>query len=467
MAEQFKKFLDKETYILFVEDGLKWRFSSNNPALQEWINKAKNKTVKRDAVKFVVKAAKDYMKGPQKSLASKTTPQKQIGIKANANDIKTWQTDPIGSLNFYCQRNALTFPQYEVVAVKQGNGTQTVTVKMTTPQGVEIQETAASAKDAKRILATAYAKNDLKVAVLQNQKQQNQQEENFSAPKPLSNAAQAVQTFLDKASSEDKKIMIDLMEEYRSHFGRKRTLKEFAEYTIGEYRQGIGGAVAFYDDRDGYTQPIWQDTQGRTDIEVLRAMVDDVKNAKILEAQERVAQVREKQTAVRTQEDTAAFLLVRQENIDENHRSYILREGNGTQYKLNVEYGDVKEKEHHILKKMVVDRNDLRWKSVANQYADSPVEKVTKPMWTLKVGYEALNSDERFEFSSSVEPDAAKNNPQSVDRVFAHNFKMYLAKAWKNTDQAAKLWRMLVSVKEPIIQSEQRKNVLTKPTNQR
>ncbi len=464
MAEQFKKFLDKETYILFVEDGLKWRFSSNNLALQEWINKAKNKTVKRDAIKFVVNAAKNYMKNPQQALASKPKPKNQTGTNTNVNDIKTWQTDPIGSLNLYCQRNALTFPQYEVVAVKQGNGTQTVTVKMTTPQGKEIQESAASAKDAKRLLAFAYARNDLKVAVLQNQKQQ---DEVLSESKPVSSAAQAVQTFLDKASSEDKKIMIDLMEEYRSHFGRKRTLKEFAEYTIGEYRQGIGGAVAFYDDREGYTQPIWQDTQGRTDIEVLRAMVDDVKNAKILEAQERVAQVREKQTAVRTQEDTAAFLLVRQENIDENHRSYILREGNGTQYKLNVEYGDVKEKEHHIFKKMVVDRNDLRWKSVANQYADSPVEKVTKPMRTLKVGYEALNFDERFEFSSSVEPDAAKNNPQSVDRVFAHNFKMYLAKAWKNTDRAAKLWRMLVSVKEPIIQSEQRKNVLTKPTNQR
>ena len=57
MPNEFKQFLDKETYLLFFEDGEKWRFSSNNPALQKWIDGVKNKAVKRNAVQFVVNAA--------------------------------------------------------------------------------------------------------------------------------------------------------------------------------------------------------------------------------------------------------------------------------------------------------------------------------------------------------------------------------------------------------------------------
>lgn len=64
MAQQFKEYLDKETYLLFEEDGEKFCFSSNNPSVQKWCESVKNKKVKRDAVKFVVKAAKDYMKNP-------------------------------------------------------------------------------------------------------------------------------------------------------------------------------------------------------------------------------------------------------------------------------------------------------------------------------------------------------------------------------------------------------------------
>ncbi len=466
MPNEFKQFLDKETYLLFFEDGEKWRFSSNNPALQKWIDGVKNKAVKRNAVKFVVKAAKDYMKIPQ---ALKTTFQNQTGIKTNANDIKTWQTDPIGSLNRYCQKNGLMLPKYEIIGVEQANGSQIVTVKMTSPQGKKMQKSAPSAKEAKRLLSSAYAKDDLKVDALQDEKQQSRQEEKISVLNQISNPALAVQTFLDKASQEDKKIIVDLCEDYRSRFGRKRTMKEFAEYAIGEYRQGVGGAVAFYNDRDGDTQPIWQDTQGLTDIEVLKVMVADVKNSKFLEAQERIAHVKERQNAIKKRENEARnFLLIHQENIDENHRSYVLRQNDGRQYKLNVEYGDIKEEEYHNLKEIISDKNDLRWRSVAQQYAEASIEKVAKPMRTLKVSYEALSADERFEFSSSVEPDVAKNTPQSVNKVFAHNLKMCrLDEYGSNGEQSRKLWKMLISVKDPIIQSEQRKTVLTKPSNQR
>ena len=198
-------------------------------------------------------------------------------------------------------------------------------------------------------------------------------------------------------------------------------------------------------------------------------MVADVKNSKFLEAQERIAHVKERQNAIKKRENEARnFLLIHQENIDENHRSYVLRQNDGRQYKLNVEYGDIKEEEYHNLKEIISDKNDLRWRSVAQQYAEAPIEKVAKPMRTLKVSYEALSADERFEFSSSVEPDVAKNTPQSVNKVFAHNLKMCrLDEYGSNGEQSRKLWKMLISVKDPIIQSEQRKTVLTKPSNQR
>ena len=176
---------------------------------------------------------------------------------------------------------------------------------------------------------------------------------------------------------------------------------------------------------------------------------DDVKDIKVYEARERIAHAKEEQNAKKKITDgIGTFRLVSKEHTDEDHRSYIIERNDGVQYKLTVEYGNVRSGRVH-----------------KDRYGNIFSQEKDKPMRVLKASYEIPNTAEKFEFEASVEPNVAQEKPQSVDKNFAHNLKMARLGEYQK-EQAEKLWQMLVVANEPIIKTEQRKPQLTKHSSQ-
>ncbi len=162
------------------------------------------------------------------------------------------------------------------------------------------------------------------------------------------------------------------------------------------------------------------------------------------EAEQRIQEITKQKK--REEFEKLDFMVVEKSTDDADHRMYIIQDDKGHQYKLTIDYGDMKiiDREHHP-----------DWDNYSYGYKTTRVEHqhIEKPMRTLTIAYEKVGGkeDERFALSSSVEPDAFANNPLSVDLVFLANLNLTInQKQDQDKDKALMLRKLLTESKDAI-----------------
>jgi len=147
--------------------------SSDNEVLSNWLlnetgKEGKIATYKEKQIGFVVKAAKERLKHPERFEAKQAMKQQHNAQIA----LKLWDENPIAALQEYYQSaehrilgadKQPILPKYQTVDVTQGRGTQTITVALILPNGETKYASADTAQEAKRIAALKYARDELRL----------------------------------------------------------------------------------------------------------------------------------------------------------------------------------------------------------------------------------------------------------------------------------------------------------------
>ena len=170
------KWIDEKkgiSLIFTLNENGKYVPSSDNEVLSNWLLNETGKagkiaTYKEDQIGFVVKAAKERLKHPERFQAKQAMKQQHAAQVAT----KLWETNPIAALQEYYQspehrilgdNKQPILPRYETIDVVQGRGSQTVTIALILPNGETRYASADNAQEAKRIAALKYARDDLRL----------------------------------------------------------------------------------------------------------------------------------------------------------------------------------------------------------------------------------------------------------------------------------------------------------------
>ncbi len=343
MAQQFKEYLDKETYLLFEEDGEKFRFSSNNPSVQKWCESVKNKKVKRDAVKFVVKAAKDYMKNPHQKEDFDRSP-KPLADKVEAVD---WHQENMVLYNF---KSIFNLSDDKWVTSQAGYDQKGVALNRATLyfDGKPYSEVASSKKEAQRAVIYSILEEKFNIGIKSEkekaareaeikQKYATEQQHKDEVAR-LERAKQILQN-LDSESKEIIQNHID-SERVMFNYGRKTSDAQILSNIIRDCRNG--SYPEFYLVVDGYT-----------DVEVVDALVEDTIEArkayqKEQEEKERLEAQKQEQMALDRQTGTVQIYgLAIEDYIEEYETTAGIEKGPAKKYHILAE--DTANSERYML----------------------------------------------------------------------------------------------------------------------